>query len=300
MHSQEAEDLCLRGRHAEEDLPSNRPLLYEGENAQAPGTSCNQTVISTMKKTKGTSVRKDESTEESNSNAPPTRPTSFEFVSFGDASQPRDPGARSKIRRHAMKDIGYRRRKPKKQRYLNISLDIPADVETLQSLRATSPQAAIGGGGVHTFFKFPVDLDDIGKALVANMWRDIGDCLQTAHRRDWWPVGIADEATFYQILANSELHLEGTRNPHRLSKETPLSIHYHQIAISSVRKRLAANPDDVSDGLIGCISGFLVYPEIAGVFDRWLPQRKGILEAIGTREGGLDSLEKHLRRSISW
>lgn len=59
-----------------------------------------------------------------------------------------------------MKDIGRSRRKPKKKRFIEIPFEVPA--------ATPGPIPAIGGGGVHTFFPIPIELDQVGKMLLAN------------------------------------------------------------------------------------------------------------------------------------
>lgn len=94
-------------------------------------------------------------------------PTSFRFVTFSDVDHMRDATAISSIRRHAMKDIGRQRRKPKKKRFVEVPIEVPTDFNARTEL-VTAPKPAIGGGGVHTFFPIPVELDHVGKALLAN------------------------------------------------------------------------------------------------------------------------------------
>lgn len=94
-------------------------------------------------------------------------PTSFQFVTFSDVDQMRDATAISSIRRHAMKDIGRSRRKPKKKRLIEVPIDVPIDFNAPVEV-VPAPKPAIGGGGVHTFFPIPVELDQVGKALLAN------------------------------------------------------------------------------------------------------------------------------------
>ena len=52
-----------------------------------------------------------------------TVPTSFEFVTFTDMHGMRDGPAKSQIRKHAMKDIGVSRRRPRRRR--TDSKDLP-------------------------------------------------------------------------------------------------------------------------------------------------------------------------------
>lgn len=79
----------------------------------------------------------------------------------------RDASAISSIRRHAMKDIGRQRRKPKKKRFIEVPIELRTDFTASVDL-VPAPKPAIGGGGVHTFFPIPVELDHVGKALLAN------------------------------------------------------------------------------------------------------------------------------------
>ena len=78
-----------------------------------------------------------------------------------------------------------------------------------------------------------------------------------AHRMDWFSIGLDDPATFNQVLANSELHLEATRHPDRLPQETSTSIRYHQLALTAVRERLVKG--EVSFKLLGTVTGLLAY-----------------------------------------
>lgn len=103
----------------------------------------------------------------SSSKTAPQGPTSFQFVTFSDVDHMRDATAISRIRRHAMKDIGRQRRKPKKKRFIEVPIEVPIDSNARTDL-APAPKPAIGGGGVHTFFPIPVELDQVGKALLAN------------------------------------------------------------------------------------------------------------------------------------
>ncbi|KAF7189854.1 hypothetical protein HII31_08961 [Pseudocercospora fuligena] len=192
-------------------------------------------------------------TVSSNTQAPPAsgqkrmqhkQPTSFQFVTFGDVDHMRDSNALSRIRRHAMKDIGLQRRKPKKKRFVEV-FDLDPDgspederpVAQGTDLATTttaeevlpSPIPAVGGGGIHSFLSLPIDLstDPIGKSLLSAIFIDDPTntvSRQTAHRNDWFFAGLKDPASFNQILANSELHTEALRHPNRWPRETEISI----------------------------------------------------------------------------
>lgn len=223
-----------------------------------------------------------------------------------------------------MKDIGVARSKPKRKRYVSVTWELPAnqaytkpicagpdpkqDVEDVENI-LRDPIPALGGGGPHTFFPLPVDnLDDTGKALLANIFS--GDDIrsgQKAHRNDWFTTALADAPTFYQTLANSELHLEFLRNSGKDLRKTAVSIQFHQRAISALRKQLEEarlGKDAITDGMIGTVPGLIVYADIPGITEWWEPQRKGMLDLIRARPGGLSSLENNLnstlRATVSW
>ncbi|GIZ40030.1 hypothetical protein CKM354_000338600 [Cercospora kikuchii] len=226
-----------------------------------------------------------------------------------------DQATLRRIRRHAMKDIGFQRRRPKKKRNISIQLEFIEDLTSSStsghdsgyaSPLLTSPAPAIGGGSIHTFFHLPIELDDIGKGLLANIWTsDYSISCQSAHRPDWFMTGIADEATFYQVLANSELYFEVLRSPQRsqVGQETSLSMFYHQKAVTLQRKRLEnVSKTQVTEAMLGTAASLLLYAEMSGNADWWLPQQKGMLEMVRAFEGGLAALDRNrpLRAACSW
>lgn len=95
----------------------------------------------------------------------PVKPTSFEFITFSNLSRMRDAAAKSQIRKHAMKDIGVTRRRPDKRR--RGCIEVP--LELLPRMAAPSPVVtSIGYAAIDPFLKYPVELDHVGKELVAN------------------------------------------------------------------------------------------------------------------------------------
>ncbi|KAI5370121.1 hypothetical protein Slin15195_G009990 [Septoria linicola] len=206
-----------------------------------------------------------------------------------------------------MRDIGLQRRKQKKKPNATFELEYAAARNATQGSDITATLLpAIGGGSIHTFFHLPVELDEVGKELLANIWTsDDSVSRQTAHRQDWFTVSLVDEATFYQVLSNSELHLSTIRHPHQSKqiRETPISLKYHQKAVSIQRKRPAnLAVTHVTEEMIGTASGLVVYADISGYHEWWLPQRKGMVDLIQAFAGGLEALERNktLRAACSW
>lgn len=91
---------------------------------------------------------------------------SFNFVNLKHPDDLKDEETQLRIRRLAMTEVGRARRKPKSKRVRN---------EIVLELRHTmSRQPAIdrlGGGRLDPFGRYPIELDDKARALVANSER---------------------------------------------------------------------------------------------------------------------------------
>lgn len=96
-------------------------------------------------------------------------PTSFKFLTFSDLSSMRDASTKSQIRKHAMKDIGITRRRPKKASRRVVEL--PVDALTQALIPPPHPKWSSVQSGIDPFIKFPVELDHIGRELVENSER---------------------------------------------------------------------------------------------------------------------------------
>jgi hypothetical protein len=93
-------------------------------------------------------------------------PTSFKFLTFSDINSMKNASTKSQIRKHAMKDIGVTRRRPKKESRRVIELPVDALPQTL--VPYPHPQWSTVQSGIDPFMKFPVELDHVGRELVAN------------------------------------------------------------------------------------------------------------------------------------
>ncbi|KAK5692613.1 hypothetical protein LTR97_010925 [Elasticomyces elasticus] len=179
------------------------------------------------------------------------------------------------------------------------------------------PTAHIGGGAVDTFLPVPVALDHVGKELLANVFQTN---YQRPHRDDWFTVGLHDQSTFLQVLANSAMHFQGLRDLDGIPQRSKLSTIYYQLAVKSMRKRLAKLQDEgvlvqhsrrpISnqnprtskeiDALIGTAAAFICYTDIASLEEEWTLHLTGLLLLVKSREGGLQRLGPHLQSTISW
>jgi hypothetical protein len=91
---------------------------------------------------------------------------------------------------------------------------------------------------------------------------------------------------------------------------------YHLLALQSLNQRLAGPNLEITDGLVGAITGFIVhnvcylprralfransFQEIIGDFEQWAVHHAGIVRLVNMR-GGIDNLKfRQLRETISW
>jgi hypothetical protein len=91
---------------------------------------------------------------------PPGSLAKYEFITFSKLDKMRDAKAKSTIRKHAMKDIGISRRKPKKNQIIEIPLDVTA-------LMHPAPSWWLGHSP-DPFVKYPMELSRDGHELIAN------------------------------------------------------------------------------------------------------------------------------------
>ncbi|KAK4897991.1 hypothetical protein LTR27_004375 [Elasticomyces elasticus] len=199
-----------------------------------------------------------------------------------------------------------------------LPIDEPNDEGREQYIQPVAdPAAHIGGGAVDAFLPVPVALDHVGKELLANVFQTN---YQRPHRDDWFTVGLHDQSTFLQVLGNSAMHFQGLRDVDGIPQQSKLSTIYYQLAVKSMRKRLAKLQDEgvlvqhsrrpiikqdarVSkeiDALIGTAAAFICYTDIASLKEEWMLHLKGLLLLVKSREGGLRRLGPHLRSTISW
>lgn len=86
----------------------------------------------------------------------------FNFVNLSHPNELKDGETRLRIRRLAMSEVGRARRKPKTKRERN---------EIVFKLREKSTIPTIewlGGGEVDPFAPYPIDLDEMSRALIAS------------------------------------------------------------------------------------------------------------------------------------
>jgi hypothetical protein len=169
-----------------------------------------------------------------------------------------------------MKDIGRRRRRPKKNSMSEFFLH---------------PRSPLGSSDVDPFAPFPVVLGATERELItisasislfwmlhrlyregvekttAYLWLAVfHDEIDTQRpmRSAWFTLGFLDKATLYIILANSAAHMDRLRGlkDGQKSLETDK---YHLMALQSINKRLGQSEMEVTEGLIGAATGFMCH-----------------------------------------
>ncbi|KAK9489184.1 hypothetical protein V1508DRAFT_428769 [Lipomyces doorenjongii] len=204
------------------------------------------------------------------------------------------------IHQHAMKEIGRSRRRPKR----NPTIDL--DFVVLEPWERSPPRSpwlgclSVGSSALDPFLRFPLELDGTARQLVAYIFDDEHG-QQRPLRDAWFTVGLQDEATFSQVLANSALHMEIMRRGRDGVRETPDSILYYNWAIASIRRRFGMAKRETLDYTIGTVTGMLAHADILGNDNDWITHHKGLQELVRVR-GGIELLESNeaLRLTISW
>ena len=90
----------------------------------------------------------------------------FVFVDVSDPSRAKAAAARRLIHQHAMKDVGKSRRRPKKNATIKLNFVLLEGLEHSQSspwLGCRWPRF----NGLDPFVRFPIELDDTARVLVA-------------------------------------------------------------------------------------------------------------------------------------
>ncbi|KAK9233995.1 hypothetical protein V1525DRAFT_391892 [Lipomyces kononenkoae] len=207
----------------------------------------------------------------------------FVFVDVSNTDGPNTAANKRLIHTHAMKEIGRSRRRPKR----NPTIDL--DVGVLEPREGIPPRSSwlgclsVVSSALDPFLRFPIELDATARQLVAYSERlRNGSCVPIRRRawqqrplRDaWFTVGLQDEATFSQVLANSALHVEVMRRGRDGVRETRT-------------RSTTPGPSRPYD--------------ILGNDDDWITHHKGLQELVRVR-GGIELLESNeaLRLTISW
>jgi hypothetical protein len=84
------------------------------------------------------------------------------------------------------------------------------------------------------------------------------DGTQRPMRSSWFSIGFQDAATFHMILANSAAHLDHLRGV-KAGKKGVDAEKYHLLALQSINQRMSEPTLEVTDELIGAVSGFVCH-----------------------------------------
>jgi hypothetical protein len=198
----------------------------------------------------------------------------FNFVNLSHPDELKNADTQLRIRRLAMTEVGKARRKPKTKRERN---------EIVLEFRkpAASPSAVdrLGGGEIDPFSPYPIDLDESSRGLIAFSKCQRGARLiyeshvladrypvfrnNSAHSRQlrgaWWPVGLADKASFYNVLANSRLYMLKELTGAFVQQDDALSLSHQNAAFRSMVEKMNDPKQHDSDELLGCIASFMCH-----------------------------------------
>jgi hypothetical protein len=77
-------------------------------------------------------------------------------------------------------------------------------------------------------------------------------------RSAWFTIGFQDAATFHMVLSNSAAHIDHLRGVPDGEKGVDAE-KYHLLALQSINKRMSEPNLEVTDALIGAVSGFVCH-----------------------------------------
>ncbi|RDW67554.1 hypothetical protein BP6252_08950 [Coleophoma cylindrospora] len=210
---------------------------------------------------------------------------------------PNDRATQTRIRRHVMRDVSRLTRKDGSTRSLQWELAVPeilehepqsglyepadptpnigfstgspigrdnalgrlfpSHVNNSRGEQHISIVDRLGAGRMDPFIKYPIEMTNQTYQLVDDFFDDRYGNL-APFRDTWFPVGLNDAASFYQVLSNAALNVNNVRH-NTTGAESVHSLKYHTKALNLVRRRISDLGEATSDGLISTICGFACY-----------------------------------------
>ncbi|KAI4942193.1 hypothetical protein J4E91_010167 [Alternaria rosae] len=241
-----------------------------------------------------------------------TKP-SFNFVNLTHPDDLKNEETQLRIRRLAMTEVGKARRKPKTKRARN---EIILEFRNPSESRVDIDR--FGGGQLDPFNPYPIELNDSGRALLANIFSTEDSNHPSQLRGSWYPVGLSDAAAFHNMLSNSQNFLFQRRNGYYPSQDDAIALKYHNKALRHTTQMMNDPAKRTSDEAIGAVVSFMIHfvsrlcednggkadnlQALLGNFNSsdWQKHSNALVRIVGLR-GGFDTIEKeHLRITISW
>ncbi|KAF1994142.1 hypothetical protein P154DRAFT_527291 [Amniculicola lignicola CBS 123094] len=221
----------------------------------------------------------------------------FNFVNLTHPDDLKDEETQIRIRRLAMTEVGRARRKPKTKKARN---EVVLQFKSKESSVQPAPTIdRVGRGEIDPFVKYPVELDDKSRALVANIFRSNSNHA-TLLRGAWWPVGLSDASIFQVVLANSQLFFNMFRNGLSEPAVNTESLALHSKGLQLVSKKMKDPAQHTSDIILGAVAAFMCHDYIIGRYDSWSKHKEALMKMIELR-GGLETITREeLRISLSW
>lgn len=85
----------------------------------------------------------------------------------------------------------------------------------------------------------------------------------SAHSRQlrgaWWPVGLADQAAFYNVLANARLYMLKELTGVFVKQDDALSLSQQNAALQLMSKKMKDPKHQASDEMLGAVSSFMCH-----------------------------------------
>ncbi|OAL42862.1 hypothetical protein IQ07DRAFT_667113 [Pyrenochaeta sp. DS3sAY3a] len=222
---------------------------------------------------------------------------SFTFINLSHPDDLKDRDTISHVRQTAMTRVGMLRkmRNSKKTKFGHVFELQPPEY-------SSSDREALSRVGLETLDPFaccPFPLDAAASRLCSNFF-GTNDGYSLVLRSAWSFIGFHNELSFRTLLSNSALYSQMLQSGRFLTGDTAESLQLHNRALQMMHQRLDNPEERTSDGVIGSMSGFLMYDFLTDNFTGWNRHMAGLLMMLSLR-GGFETLnEEQFPVILSW
>ncbi|KAJ5584403.1 uncharacterized protein N7459_004203 [Penicillium hispanicum] len=214
------------------------------------------------------------------------QPSASQDLKFVNLSHPddvrRQKEVRTEIRRHVMKDIGQRRRRPRRK-------EIPSSFTELRGyetsqLRDTNSNSGPPSRGLAMLGNFPVKAD----MRVLELMHFLCTAPYQPFRSVWIDIALCDPGAFHVTLGNAADFLNQVSGYNSPVKSPEVLSHY-EASTRQLRSRLDNFAESISEGAIANILAHICLTMRHHDWDSWRIHMNG-LSLIGKLRGGFANL----------
>ncbi|KIW65371.1 hypothetical protein PV04_07637 [Phialophora macrospora] len=233
----------------------------------------------------------------------------LKFINVSHPEESKQKNNQDAIRHHVMTRVADSRRKRPQTWTLVLKTpeahlgDVSSTESRAQDLGIHQNPGSQWNGEVpralHPYSIFPVDTDSRARQLIQFMHVE-GDYLYRPFRNEWWAMAVVDCTAFYLSLANAALFFhQRTLNKGSEYSDFEESSKYLSLCLNQVTTRLNQGPDNVGEGVITTVLGFLCHDSTTGRWDRYAMHMDGLQNILRLR-GDFHRLKSTIVMFVSW